>query len=118
MNRMNVASNLTGRKRSARRFGQRLAIFASLALVMLTVGAALVLVQGIDRQISDVLHTHEVRNHARELTISLSEAESSERGYLLTGDKSYLEPYRRAVASIDTRLKSLTAVTQDDELSG
>jgi len=111
---MNVTTEPTGQKRNAGRFGQRLAILASLALVMLTVGAALVLVQGIDRQIGDVLHTYEVRNHARELTIALSEAESSERGYLLTGDKSYLEPYRRAVASIDTRLKSLTAATRDD----
>lgn len=117
MSTMNIASGSVSQEREARarrRLGRRLAVFAPLALVMLAVGAALVLVQGIDRQINDVLHTYEVRNQARELTISLSEAESSERGYLLTGDRSYLEPYRRATASIDTRLLSLIAVTRDD----
>lgn len=113
MSIMSIASGLASRGQGA--LGRRLAVFASLVLVMLAVGAALVLVQGIDRQIGDVLHTYEVRNHARELTISLSEAESSERGYLLTSDKSYLEPYRRAVASIDTRLLSLAAVTRNDD---
>ncbi|HEX9596675.1 MAG TPA: CHASE3 domain-containing protein, partial [Anaerolineales bacterium] len=73
--------------------------------------AALALVQGIDRQISDVGHTYEMRNQARELTIALSEAESSQRGYLLTGSPSYLEPYRRATAAIGTRMASLIAIT-------
>lgn len=89
-------------------------MLSSLALVMLAAVAALVLVQGIDRQINDVLHTYEVRNQARELTIALSEAESSQRGYLLTGDDSYLDPYRRAMSAIDTRLLTLTALTGDD----
>src|SRR5947207_3515615 len=30
-----------------------------------------------------------------DLSQALSEAESGERGYLLTGDEQYLEPYRR-----------------------
>ena len=114
---MSIASGLASQQQktgSRRRLGPRLVVLASLALVLLAAAAALVLVQGIDRQISDVVHTYEVRNQARELTIALSEAESSQRGYLLTGDESYLEPYRRAAASIDTRLLSLTALTGDD----
>ena len=112
---MSIASGLGSREQGVQRpLGRRLAVLASLALVMLAAGAALVLVGGIDRQIDDVLHTYEVRNQARELTISLSEAESSQRGYLLTGDQSYLEPYRRAAASIRMRLLSLAAVTSDD----
>lgn len=115
MSLMSIASGLASRVQDTqRRFGRRLAVLVSLTLVVLAAGAALVLVQGIDRQISDVLHTYEVRNHAHELTISLSEAESSERSYLLTSDKRYLEPYRRAVASIDTRLLSLAAATRGD----
>lgn len=91
-----------------------LAVFASLTLVMLAAVSALILVEGINRQINDVLHTYEVRNQARELSIALSEAESSERGFLLTRDQSYLEPYRRSAASMGTRLLSLTSITQDD----
>ena len=112
-----IASGLSNQEQGTvvkRHLGQRLVVFVSLALVMLAAVAALVLVQGIDRQISDVIHTHEVRNHARELTIALSEAESAQRGYLLTQDQSYLEPYQGAAAAIEMRLLSLTALTSGD----
>jgi two-component sensor histidine kinase/CHASE3 domain sensor protein len=117
MNTMSIASGLTSQEQGTgvrRHLGQRLVVLASLALVMLAALAALVLVQGIDRQIGDVILNYEVRNQARELTISLSEAESSQRGYLLTRDESYLESYQGAAASIDTRLLSLAALTNSD----
>ena len=113
---MSLASTLIGHQEMGvrRHFGQRLIVLLSLALVMLAAGAALVMVQGIDRQIDDVNRTYEVRNQARELTSALSEAESSQRGYLLTRDPSYLEPYHGAAASIDARLLSLSALTNGD----
>lgn len=118
MSMMSITSGLASQKQRTgaqqRHIAQRLVVLVSLVLVMLAAVAALVLVQGIDRQLSDVIHTYEVRNQARELTISLSEAESSQRGYLLTRDESYLEPYRGAAASIDMRLLSLTALTDAD----
>jgi two-component sensor histidine kinase len=76
--------------------------------------AALILVRGIDGQLQDVTESYEVRNHARELVIALSEAESSQTVLRLTGDKSYLEPFQRASASIETRLESLLSATDDD----
>lgn len=114
---MSIASGLSNQKQETavrRHIGQQVVVLVSLALVMLAAVAALVLVQGIDRQISDVIRTHEVRNHARELTIALSEAESAQRGYLLTQDASYLEPYQGAAAAIEMRLLSLTALTNGD----
>src|SRR5688572_11201345 len=101
---MSIASDMTQQRRDnarLRRIGRRLAVIASLTLVLLAVIASLGLVQGIDRQINDVARTYEVRNQARELTIALSEAESSQRGYALTRDDSYLDTYRRASAAID-----------------
>ncbi len=89
-------------------------VLLSLVLVILAAGAALVLVQGIDRQNADVEHSYDVRNQTRELTIALSEAQSSQRGYVLTGDSAYFEPYRRATAAVQTRLASLTALTRDN----
>lgn len=91
-----------------------IAILVSLLLVMLAAAAALVLVQGINQQLNDMTQTYEVRNQARELTNALSEAESSQRGYLLTRDESYIEPYSRAATAIETRLLTLTALTADD----
>lgn len=112
---MGIASGLTSQQTKTRRpLGRRLAVLASLTLVVLAAVASLILVRGIDRQIGDVAHTYEVRNQARELTIALSEAESSQRGYLLTRDESYLQPYRRAASSIEERLAALATITQDD----
>lgn len=97
-----------------RRARPRLAVLASLALVVLAAAAALIMTAGIDRQLVDVTQTYEVRNQARELTIALTEAESGQRGFMLTQDQKYLEPYRRAVAGIDTRVKTLVAITAAD----
>lgn len=92
----------------------RTGVLVSLALVILAAIAALVLVRGIGLQNADVEHSYEVRNQARELVIALSEAQSSQRGYVLTGDENFFEPYRRATAAVQTRLASLTALTSDN----
>ena len=94
--------------------GQRFAVVVSLCLVLVAAAAALFMVQGVDRQLNDVVRTYEVRNEARELTIALSEAESSQRGYLLTRDKSYLEPYNRAAGGINARVDTLLELTAGD----
>ena len=95
-------------------FGPRLAVVVSLCLVFLAAVSALVLVRGVEQQLDNVVQTYEVRNEARELTIALSEAESSQRGYLLTADATYLEPYRKAIGGIDARVNKLLELTQSD----
>ncbi|MDB5622972.1 MAG: histidine kinase, partial [Devosia sp.] len=62
----------TDKVTSSRGSLQRLAVFASLALVVLAATAALIMMQGIDRQLRDVIDTYEVRNQARELTNALA----------------------------------------------
>jgi signal transduction histidine kinase/DNA-binding response OmpR family regulator len=47
------------------------------------------------------------RKIQRELLVSLHAAESGQRGFLLTGDRSYLEPYERARTEVDGDLQSL-----------
>jgi diguanylate cyclase (GGDEF)-like protein/PAS domain S-box-containing protein len=42
------------------------------------------------------------------------EAETGQRGYLLTGDETYLEPYKLAASEIDARLQRIQALTADD----
>jgi two-component sensor histidine kinase/CHASE3 domain sensor protein len=113
-------SELVGRSkiadgpRFARRATRRLAVWVSLGLVCLAAFAALMLMQGIDRQLNDITKTYAVRNAARELTHALSQAEASQRGYLLTADPQFLEPYREAVSSLDRRVAALMEMTADD----
>ncbi len=44
----------------------------------------------------------------------LRDAETGQRGYLLTGDETYLEPYRQAVAIVDADLNRLEGLAADD----
>ena len=114
---MSIASGMTEQSQVSvpmRRIGRRAAIVASLTLVLLAVIASLILVQGIDRQIGDMAHTYEVRNQARELTIALSEAESSQRGYVLTQVESYLDTYYSSADAIDMRVTSLVDLVKRD----
>jgi two-component sensor histidine kinase/CHASE3 domain sensor protein len=121
MTAMNLTDGISSRKTAARpgrRLANSFAVLASLALVMLAAVAALALMQGINRQIDDIVHTYEVRNQARELTVALTEAESAQRGYLLTRDDNFLQSYRRSGSDIGNRLMELTGLTKDDPEQG
>ena len=48
-------------------------------------------------------------SEAERLLSSLKDLETGERGYLLMGTDEYLEPYRRAQASLDQHLRALEA---------
>lgn len=81
---------------------RRLAVIVSLVLILAAAGAALFLVRGVDNQLADVARSYELRRHAGELELALVQAETAQRGYLLTLDKAYLDPYGSAVEAIDT----------------
>ncbi len=56
------------------------------------------------------MHDSQVRQQAlTEFFALLTDAESAQRGYLLTGDSSYLEPYTEAVANVDAAFDRLHA---------
>src|SRR2546429_386078 len=46
-------------------------------------------------------HTYEVLGILDQTVARLVDAETGQRGYLLTGEESYLEPYRAAIKNID-----------------
>ncbi|KJH70886.1 CHASE3 domain-containing protein [Aliterella atlantica] len=61
-----------------------------------------------------VQHTHEVLLELETILSNMTDAETGQRGYLLTGDDRYLEPYHSAIAQIDTRLQQLKASIADN----
>ncbi len=111
-----IKARKTGMPGWGRLTSRRLAVWVSLALVCLAAFASLMLMQGIDRQIRDVSDTYAVRDAARQLTNTLSQAEASQRGYLLTRDPQFLAPYLDAVWSIDRQVDNLLAMTADDPM--
>lgn len=55
--------------------------------------------------------------HLTDLVSRLKDAETGQRGYLLTGEEAYLEPYRAALSGLDADLKSLRqSSSQNPEL--
>ena len=70
------------------------------------------------RQINDsdywVEHTREVISRNRQLLTDVKDAESAERGYIITGDESYLAPYRIASDDIASKASMLRQSVSDN----
>jgi CHASE3 domain sensor protein len=70
------------------------------------------------RQTSDqewVRHTADVQHRIARVLTFLLDAETGQRGYLVTGDDSYLEPFNRAAPSVENEIDNLRAATADNE---
>jgi PAS domain S-box-containing protein len=61
-----------------------------------------------------VTHTHQVLGNLELILSTVKDAETGERGYIITGDSEYLEPYHSAINLIDTHLQTLKDLTVDD----
>jgi signal transduction histidine kinase/CheY-like chemotaxis protein/CHASE3 domain sensor protein len=61
-----------------------------------------------------IVHSHEVIKALNELLSATQDAETGQRGYLLTFNERYLEPYRSALSTIPHRLDRITALTADN----
>src|SRR6266481_6513640 len=61
-----------------------------------------------------VEHTHEVLSSLELLLAAATDSETAERGYVITGDEGYLEPYRQAGAVVDGQTKRLRELTADN----
>jgi signal transduction histidine kinase len=60
-----------------------------------------------------IRHTHRVIVAITRAVSSLREAESVQRGYLVTGDISYLRPYGALIKDVDKNWAELKALTRD-----
>ncbi|CAN5482177.1 HAMP domain-containing methyl-accepting chemotaxis protein [soil metagenome] len=61
-----------------------------------------------------VSHTHNVIDQAEDVLSAVKDAETGQRGYVITGDESYLTPFSGAQKRADEAIKSLTALTADN----
>ncbi len=93
---------------------RRVAILASLTLVLVAVAASLFMVRTVDNQLADIAKTYEIRRQARELMLAVVDAETGQRDYLITRDEAYLEPYNIAVGNLSQTYQSLLALISDN----
>ncbi|HEX7812803.1 MAG TPA: CHASE3 domain-containing protein, partial [Burkholderiales bacterium] len=94
-----------------------LVIGAAIAIILLVVNVQLTFSN--TRQLYDshtwVAHTREVMDGLANLLSLMKDAETGQRGYLIAGDPSYLEPYNAAVASVEAQFEKLRDLTVDND---
>jgi signal transduction histidine kinase/DNA-binding response OmpR family regulator/CHASE3 domain sensor protein len=61
-----------------------------------------------------IAHSHDVIMAVSDIIALMKDAETGQRGYLLTGDEQYLGPYKNAVSQIDTRVADLEQLIADN----
>lgn len=97
-------------------FGRMLAAGFAIAGVVLLV-LALVGYRTAGSLLEDqarVVQTHEVRGEITRLLSSVADAETGQRGYVITRDDSYLAPYDTALVDIARRRAALRALVSDN----
>jgi len=79
------------------------------ALLSVAAVGALVLVreQRLAAADQDVVHTLAVQRSIGDALSALKDAETGQRGFLLTGDEAFLAPYSKATDLIPQRLREL-----------
>lgn len=61
-----------------------------------------------------VVHTHDVITELGNLLSATQDAETGQRGFLLTGDNRYLEPYQDAIARAEGSVNAIQSLTRDN----
>jgi CHASE3 domain sensor protein len=65
-----------------------------------------------------VVHTHEVIEASKDLLLAVTSAETSQRGYVITGDPRYLAPYAGAQAAATAMAAKLGGLVADNPDQG
>src|SRR5574341_1610993 len=110
---MNTASNERSKKWSPRAtallgFGLALALVAG--AFWLSYRSTARLVESSRR----VAHTLEVQHGVQELLLGTADEQRATRGYVITGEERYLEPYETATSQIPAELAHLRRLTADN----
>jgi len=61
-----------------------------------------------------VTHTHKVLEGASGVLSALKDAETGLRGYIITGEERYLEPYHGAATELERQIRELRELTADN----
>jgi PAS domain S-box-containing protein len=90
-------------------------MFGSAILILLVVGAVSYYSTSKSHE-SDlwVRHTHEVLENLQNLVTDMAKIESSDRGFALTGEESYLESYRAGILSAEREEAAVRNLTKDN----
>jgi methyl-accepting chemotaxis protein len=97
-------------------FGRKIAAGFTLAfLLLLGIGAvAYRTITSLMNTNQVTIHTHEVMEDISAVLGLLRDAETGQRGYIITGDEGFLDPYQTGVAGVSAAMKDLRQLTSDN----
>ena len=99
-----------------RRVGRIVIAAAAIGAAVLVGNAAVSVFQtaALRNESAAVLHSNELLLALDNVLSLVKDAESGQRGYVITGRPEYLAPYRAAAASIEAQLDALERLARDD----
>ena len=97
-------------------FGRKIAAGFAVSSALL-VGIGWIAYRSLDSLVTtaaSVAHSYQVEDGTIAALSALKDAETGQRGYVITGDDAFLSPYVEAVDSLPNRLKELRNLTLDN----
>ncbi|MEB2846693.1 response regulator [Rhizobiales bacterium RZME27] len=89
-------------------------LLTALAFFVISAGVSWYNVQTLRANNQRVVHSHEVIVGLSDLLSFIQDAETGQRGFLLTNSDRYLEPYNTAINTIPRRLEALAGLISDN----
>lgn len=89
-------------------------LFAAIVVVALNTWLAFRSISVLVNSEASVQHTLRVINQVEQIMGSAKDAETGNRGYLITGEPQYLEPYTSAVRELPSELDTLAKLVADN----
>lgn len=89
------------------------------AIVLLLVLNCAFLVEAVMSLISSedvVEHTYKIRMNVDEVLSLIKDAETGQRGFIITGEERYLGPYNAALPQIETAINQLQLLTKENQI--
>jgi signal transduction histidine kinase/DNA-binding response OmpR family regulator/CHASE3 domain sensor protein len=87
---------------------------ASLLLLIVSSAASWYSIRNLLSSSSLVAHTNQVREKLEQALSSMKDAETGQRGYLITNKEEFLDPYRGSLARTISLLNEIEALTSDN----
>ena len=109
-----MTKNDEGASGARQNLGTLAGVLAALLFFLASGATSYLTLSSVRTETDQVTSTHEVITGLGDLLSAMQDAETGQRGFLLTGNPSYLEPYRDAQARSDAILQNLDRLTRDD----
>ncbi len=99
-----------------RRFGQIVILTSGLSILIAISAASIVALKSAERDAETATHTIEVENQLYLSQLQMRRAEAAERGFLITGNKDFLNDFKQSYAEIVPAFERLRQLTADNPI--